>query len=90
MKAAVPGVGKSAAGCPWCSDPTPASFFPQGLFKGAGVLLKPGGVLFTYGVGAAPRAGWEHGGGMRGGPGDARALGGRGGDSLGWEKGGSS
>lgn len=24
---------------------------PQGLFKGAGVLLKPGGVLFTYGVG---------------------------------------
>jgi len=28
-------------------------FFPQGLFKGAGVLLKPGGVLFTYGVGAA-------------------------------------
>ncbi|XP_050762098.1 methyltransferase-like 26 [Gymnogyps californianus] len=30
-------------------DPVPTFLFPQGLFKGAGVLLKPGGVLFTYG-----------------------------------------
>ncbi|XP_031982133.1 methyltransferase-like 26 isoform X1 [Corvus hawaiiensis] len=35
-----------------CTEPpdlVPTSLVPQGLFKGAGVLLKPGGVLFTYG-----------------------------------------
>uniref|UniRef100_A0A8C9NHP2 Methyltransferase-like 26 n=1 Tax=Serinus canaria TaxID=9135 RepID=A0A8C9NHP2_SERCA len=36
-------------GCPWPPDPVPTSLVPQGLFRGAGVLLKPGGVLFTYG-----------------------------------------
>ncbi|KAI1233940.1 methyltransferase-like 26, partial [Lamprotornis superbus] len=30
----------------------------EGLFKGAGVLLKPGGVLFTYGVGPGAGASW--------------------------------
>ncbi|NXO96938.1 MTL26 protein, partial [Certhia brachydactyla] len=30
-------------------DPLPSSLVPPGLFRGAGVLLKPGGVLFTYG-----------------------------------------
>ncbi|XP_054247166.1 methyltransferase-like 26 [Indicator indicator] len=36
-------------GCTEPSDCAPSSFSFQGLFKGAGVLLKPGGVLFTYG-----------------------------------------
>lgn len=43
--------GGAPGGCPQPPDPVPTSLIPQGLFKGAGVLLKPGGVLFTYGVG---------------------------------------
>lgn len=49
--------------CPQSPDLVPTSLVPQGLFKGAGVLLKPGGVLFTYGVG--PVLVREHPGGCR-------------------------
>ncbi|XP_062359439.1 methyltransferase-like 26 isoform X1 [Cinclus cinclus] len=43
------GRGGAPGGCSWPPDPVLTSLYPQGLFKGAGVLLKPGGVLFTYG-----------------------------------------
>uniref|UniRef100_A0A8C5UFQ8 Methyltransferase-like 26 n=1 Tax=Malurus cyaneus samueli TaxID=2593467 RepID=A0A8C5UFQ8_9PASS len=44
-------------GCPQTPELVPTSLVPQGLFRGAGVLLKPGGVLFTYGVGHLSSAG---------------------------------